>query len=499
MWKWNRWGVFTRTVSVPALSSTLLSVSDSVELHFNTMHVNWNRTTISLLVQFLTAEEDEADDEQEAEVDEPSVEEDKGAAEEQKQADRELEKSLLRNRRRTMPAAAATRVSSPMQARRPSLHVRTRSTPVLPAAPQPLAARASSSSSRLHPSDPRPLLRLLRSKLTNVSRYRQAREAAESETVNTGRAGRSVRKLQLHSNKQRRQSDEAQLAREESASLLPRPGAHEQSSKRELRYVQFRLNASMQSFSVCLNDELADVTLTQAEVTGLNLSLEQSQPDTGLRADAELDGSSSMKQQTMQVRGTVGGITVYDTHTFTSTHSYSPHSPQSAGQRPSSINPAHFGASSVLSLLPPRAATRVFFKQHSSDLALLTFSFTMQPQPVHHDPPQHHQPSDSHTDHRAPIHRGYDASLNLRLSSISAVISHDFFAPLIAYASEGLLKQATDKAAQQARKAIDTIKEDLESRSYLFKYVVAVDNPLVFFPTHCRCNCHLAATGQLVA
>ena len=317
-----------------------------------------------------------------------------------------------------------------------------------------------------------------------MSRYRQAREAVESETVDAGRAGRSMRKLQLNSNKQRRQSDEAQLAREESASLLPRLASHENTGKRELRYVQFRLIASMQSFSVCLNDELADVTLTQAEVTGLNLSLEQSQPDTGLRADPELDGGSSMKQQTMQVRGTVGGITVYDTHTFTSTHSYSPHSPQSAGHRPSSINPAHFGASSVLSLVPPRAATRVFFKHRSSDLALLTFSFTMQPQPVQHDV---HPALD---DHRTPVHRGYDASLNLRLSSISAVISHDFFGPLIAYASEGLLKQATDKAAQQARKAIDTIKEDLESRSYLFKYVVAVDNPLVFFPHTAGATAH---------
>ena len=482
-------GVFTRTVSVPALPSTLLSVSDSVDLQFNTMHVNWNRTTISLLVQFLTAEEDEEDEDEEEEIGGPLDEADAAAAEEQKQANEKQIKDVLRNRRRTMPPAAVSALPSPMQARRPSsLHVRTRSTPVLPAAPQPLAAadRSSSSSSRLHPSDPRPLLRALRSKLTNVSRYRQAREAAESETVGIGRAGSSVRKLQLSSNKQRRQSDEAQLAREESASLLPRP-AHEDTGKRELRYVQFRLNASMQSFSVCLNDELADVTLTQAEVTGLNLSLDQSQPDTGLRADSELDNSSSMKQQTLQVRGTVGGITVYDTHSFTSAHPYSPspQSPQSAGHRPSSINPAHFGASSVLSLVPPRAATRVFFKHRSSDLALLTFSFTMQPQPVQHHLNHHFLDSTSHDDHRStskPVHRGYDASLNLRLSSISAVISHDFFGPLIAYASEGLLKQATDKAAQQARKAIDTIKEDLESRSYLFKYVVAVDNPLVFFP-----------------
>ena len=478
-------GVFTRTVSVAALPSTLLSVSDSVDLQFNTMHVNWNRTTISLLVQFLTAEDEESEEDDEDEGEEASIEIGKAAAEEQKQPEGKQDRDALRNRRRTMPAAAATRVSSPMQARRTPLHIRTRSTPVLPAAPQPLSsARSSSSSSRLHPSDPRPLLRLLRSKLTNVSRYREAREAAESETVGTGRAGKSVRKLQLNSNKQRRQSDEAQLAREESASMLPRPAArgHENTGKREMRYVQFKLNASMQSFSVCLNDELADVTLTQAEVTGLNVSLDQSQPDTGLRADPELDGSSSMKQQTMQVRGTVGGITVYDTHTFASAHPYSPHSPHSAGNRPSSsINPAHFGASSVLSLVPPRAATRVFFKHRSSDLALLTFSFSMQPQPVQSD--LHHSLPDSYADHRtAPVHRGYDASLNLRLSSISAVISHDFFSPLIAYASEGLLKQATDKAAQTARKAIDNIKEDLESRSYLFKYVVAVDNPLVFFP-----------------
>ena len=142
-------GVFTRTVSVAALPSTLLSVSDSVDLQFNTMHVNWNRTTISLLVQFLTADD-------EAEEEEEGLGEEKAAAEEHKQASGRNERDVLRDRRRTMPTGAATSVSSPVQPRRPSLHVRTRSTPVLPAAPQPLAARASSSSSRLHPSDPRP-------------------------------------------------------------------------------------------------------------------------------------------------------------------------------------------------------------------------------------------------------------------------------------------------------------------------------------------------------
>ena len=374
-------GVFTRTVSVAALPSKLLSVSDSVDLQFNTMHVNWNRTTISLLVHFLTAEDDEEDEEDEEEMVESPTDADKQADDEQKRAEEKRARDAKRNRRRTMPAAAAARSPSPKQPHRPALHVRTRSTPVLPA-PQPLAATrsTSSSSSRLHPSDPRPLLRLLRGKLTNVSRYRQAREAAELDNLDGDRGSRGVRKLQFASNnKRRRQSDEAQLAREESASLLPRP-AHNDTGKRELRYIQFKLNASMQSFSVCLNDELADVTLMQAEVTGLNLSLDQSQPDTGLRADPEVDGSSNIKQQTLQVRGTVGGITVYDTHTFTSAHPYSPHSPQSAGQLSSSINPAHFGtSSSALGMVPPRAATRVFFKHRSSDLALLTFSFTMQP------------------------------------------------------------------------------------------------------------------------
>ena len=516
-------GVFTRTLSVPVLPSHLLSASDVLELELNTLHVNWNRTTISLIVDFLNqqeeveGEEEEEVDEQEeladhlegqpqrSSTDEKESKDESGVEEEREKAKREKQARL--NRRRTLPARGAA-ASLPSPSEQPLLissHLRNRSTPLpLPGSPSPLAACRPSVVPPSTPvqvarstsgADPRSLLRILKRKLANVSRYRKARDAAEIDTVELKRGGKTLSRLRLNPQRQR-QLEEQQLAREESASVpLALPGAGGD-GKGEVRYSVVRVNASLNSFSISLNDDVADVTLVHAEINGLNVSVEQSRPDQddGSAADEVERGGGALQQQTLQVKGTIGALTVYDTHTSsTSPQSDSPRSPPpsdaafSFRSRPSpppsaaSIDMSHLSSSPRAQpppLLPPRMASRVFWKHKPSDLALLSFSFTMQSQPIQPQPT-----ADLHTaEVDGPIQRGYDASLNLRLSSVSAVISDDFFRPLIAYASEGLLRQATDKAAQQARKAIDTIKEDLTSRSFLFKYVVAVDNPLIFSP-----------------
>ena len=515
-------GVFTRQLSVPVVPSHLLAASDTLDLELNTLHVNWNRTTISLIVDFLNQQEEDDEPEEDNEEEElqqlrfqgggptplSSIDEEERKTEsnaEDEQARVSREKQARLKRRRTLPAATvAASLLSPEQPPLVPTHLRNHSTPLPPprsvsplAARRPLVIPPTSPLPSAMPTstaDPRTLLRVLKRKLANVSRYRRARDAGDTDTVELKRGSKTLSRLRLNPQRQR-QLDEQQLAREESASVPLAPARLDGDGKRaEGRYSVVRVNASLNSFSVSLNDDVADLALVHAEISGLNLSAEHTRPpgeeDDGLAGDLER-GRGPSQQQTLQLKGTIGAITVYDTHTSSaSTQADSPRSPNFDSAfsfrprhvHPSSIDPGYFASlprSQAPPSMPLRQASRVFWKHKASDLALLSFSFSMQTQPSQ---PHHATAEAVTTDVDGPIERGYDASLNLRLSSVSAVISHDFFRPLITYASEGLLRQATDKAAQQARKAIDRVKEDLASRSFLFKYVVAVDNPLIFSP-----------------
>lgn len=77
---------------------------------------------------------------------------------------------------------------------------------------------------------------------------------------------------------------------------------------------------------------------------------------------------------------------------------------------------------------------------------------------------------------------GYDIKLRVQISSIQGLFMNEFFLALQAYFANGLLKAATERAAQKAKKAIQNIQEEQKAKSLLFLYDVTMDNPLMFLP-----------------
>jgi len=262
---------------------------------------------------------------------------------------------------------------------------------------------------------------------------------------------------------------------------------------------QLHLQARINLITISLNQETDNQlsTIARTEIQGIHASVKHQ--------DCPCGGCT-------QLQATLANLTLYEILSTAADNlsSYSRRSEVGSLHHPTRLPHSHSSHSLrdgfspmphndiAASRLGATRARRIFWKRQASDTALITLNCTDHALSIHPTSPSSASSSSCLIRARTlreqddpplvdPSTLAYDQVVSLHLTSMQTAIVPEFFLRVQTFFEEaaresGMLKEASDRAAEKAKAAYAEMKQMAEANCSLLQFSINIDNPLILLP-----------------